>query len=296
MTEWIENNVNNQRGRKSMHEWYYHIDGTTYGPLPENELKKLISDCKLSLDTLVFSSAPNYAERGWIKISETEFAALCYFAHEQTQGESQIFASDFASHEELHNDSSQLKEEFLDLTSQLKSIGVGAAVSIGKELTRAAKNKAVEFNQKLEEKFTPQGEGNIEEENIYMSDVKNEEELKILREKHRMKMESEKMEREKEREDDRRLWWATGVYLGLMLVIGLVIGLVYGLVELVSWFAKNIIVTIVLIVGIVACIITAIVLWHRRLKRQQDIEILKADISTIGDGEAERLAKKYQEN
>jgi hypothetical protein len=41
--------------------------------------------------------------------------------------------------------------------------------------------------------------------------------------------------------------------------------------------------------------ITATVLRHRRLKRQQDIEILNADISKIGDDEAARRAEKYQD-
>jgi hypothetical protein len=37
------------------------------------------------------------------------------------------------------------------------------------------------------------------------------------------------------------------------------------------------------------------VLRHRRLKRQQDIDILNADVSKIGEDEAERLAEKYQD-
>jgi hypothetical protein len=37
-----------------------------------------------------------------------------------------------------------------------------------------------------------------------------------------------------------------------------------------------------------------VVLRHRRLKRQQDIDILNADIGKIGDDEAARRARKYQ--
>jgi hypothetical protein len=37
------------------------------------------------------------------------------------------------------------------------------------------------------------------------------------------------------------------------------------------------------------------VLRHRRLQRQQDIEILNADISKIGDDEAARRAEKYRD-
>jgi hypothetical protein len=40
--------------------------------------------------------------------------------------------------------------------------------------------------------------------------------------------------------------------------------------------------------------ITAMVLRDRRLKRQQDIDILNADVSKIGEDEAARRAKKYQ--
>jgi hypothetical protein len=55
---------------------------------------------------------------------------------------------------------------------------------------------------------------------------------------------------------------------------------------------------ILLIGGLIVLFIlyrtTAMVLRHRRLKRQQDIDILNADVSKIGDDEAARLAEKYQ--
>ncbi|MDR1915046.1 MAG: hypothetical protein LBQ58_00525 [Synergistaceae bacterium] len=38
---------------------------------------------------------------------------------------------------------------------------------------------------------------------------------------------------------------------------------------------------------------TEMILRHQRLKRQQDIDILNADVSKMGDDEATRLAKKY---
>jgi len=70
------------------HEWYYHLDGQSYGPFPENEIKKLITDGKLLSDTLVWSNDPRYAERGWIKISDTELVASQHTTFEQTQSES----------------------------------------------------------------------------------------------------------------------------------------------------------------------------------------------------------------
>jgi hypothetical protein len=53
------------------------------------------------------------------------------------------------------------------------------------------------------------------------------------------------------------------------------------------------------IAGLIALFIlyraTAMILRHRRLKRQQNIDILNADVSRIGGDEAERLAEKYQD-
>ncbi|MDR1482665.1 MAG: hypothetical protein LBI74_08580 [Synergistaceae bacterium] len=57
---------------------------------------------------------------------------------------------------------------------------------------------------------------------------------------------------------------------------------------------------VLLIGGLIALFIlyraTAMILRHRRLKRQQDIDILNADVSKMGDDEAERRAEKYQDN
>jgi len=75
--------------RSATHEWYYHLDGQSYGPIPKSELKKLIADRRLLSDTLVWSNDPYYAERGWIKISETEFTASRNSTRGQTQIESQ---------------------------------------------------------------------------------------------------------------------------------------------------------------------------------------------------------------
>jgi uncharacterized protein (DUF983 family) len=80
----------------------------------------------------------------------------------------------------------------------------------------------------------------------------------------------------------------------LMILFGM-LGVI-GLVGMLSWLAQehwNFL--MVLIVLIIMAIITAIVLWFRHLKRQQDIEILKANISKIGEDEAERRAEKYRE-
>jgi uncharacterized membrane protein len=54
------------------------------------------------------------------------------------------------------------------------------------------------------------------------------------------------------------------------------------------------ILAILVIVLVIAAMISAVVFWFRHLKRQQDIEILKVDVSKIGD-EAARLEEKYRE-
>jgi uncharacterized membrane protein affecting hemolysin expression len=49
-----------------------------------------------------------------------------------------------------------------------------------------------------------------------------------------------------------------------------------------------------LIVLIILSVTIAMLLRHLRLKRQQDIDILNADVSKMGEDEAEQRAKKYR--
>ncbi|MDR0653148.1 MAG: GYF domain-containing protein [Synergistaceae bacterium] len=71
--------------------------------------------------------------------------------------------------------------------------------------------------------------------------------------------------------------------------------LIFGLIVLVV-FLGLLMRYSVLVIGLIALIVlTAMVLRHRRLQRQQDIEILNANISKIGDDEAARRAEKYRD-
>jgi hypothetical protein len=63
-----------------------------------------------------------------------------------------------------------------------------------------------------------------------------------------------------------------------------------------EWMAENPIVVIGLIVLIILCGTTVMVLRHRRLMRQHDIDILNANVRKIGDDEADRIAGKYRDN
>ncbi|MDR1483069.1 MAG: DUF4339 domain-containing protein [Synergistaceae bacterium] len=58
--------------------------------------------------------------------------------------------------------------------------------------------------------------------------------------------------------------------------------------------AEHMILVIGLIVILVLYSTMAMILRHRRLKRQQDIDILNADIGKMGGDEAERRAEKYR--
>jgi hypothetical protein len=89
-------------------------------------------------------------------------------------------------------------------------------------------------------------------------------------------------------DEDREFWKVIKMFGG---IIGLSC-----LVSMVSWLAKeHWDFLMVLIVLVMAAIITAIILWYRHLKRQQDIEILNADVRKISDDEAAWRAKKYQD-
>jgi hypothetical protein len=59
-----------------MKEWYYAIDGQSFGPFPEDELSGLIRDGVVTPFTLVWSSEPGDQERGWMRASDTELNIL----------------------------------------------------------------------------------------------------------------------------------------------------------------------------------------------------------------------------
>jgi uncharacterized membrane protein len=67
-----------------------------------------------------------------------------------------------------------------------------------------------------------------------------------------------------------------------------------GFMMLTALLAQNMVLAVVVIVLFFLYRTTAMVLRHRRLKRQQDIDILNADINKISDDEAARRAEKYQ--
>jgi Flp pilus assembly protein TadB len=80
----------------------------------------------------------------------------------------------------------------------------------------------------------------------------------------------------------------------IFIVFGVVIGICV-LLMLIGWMWEHPILAIALIALIILCGITAMLLRHLRLVRQQDIDILNADVSKIGDDEATRRAEKYQD-
>ncbi|MDR3353566.1 MAG: DUF4339 domain-containing protein [Synergistaceae bacterium] len=58
-----------------MKEWYCAFDGISpEGPFSTDELKKMIEDGRLTLDTMLWNGTPGKAEKGWLKASATELA------------------------------------------------------------------------------------------------------------------------------------------------------------------------------------------------------------------------------
>lgn len=88
---------------------------------------------------------------------------------------------------------------------------------------------------------------------------------------------------DEDRKESRKLKIACGMLLGS-----------FGLLGLMALWEEHKILAILVIVLVIAAMISAVVFWFRHLKRQQDIEILKVDVSKIGD-EAARLEEKYRE-
>jgi Flp pilus assembly protein TadB len=107
----------------------------------------------------------------------------------------------------------------------------------------------------------------------------------------KLELEQRKLElaREQEEEQEERKESARNLYLAIA------VGMIGPLVLLWNLFP---ILTSVLVIAAIALFflykIMPVVWEHRRLKRQQDIDILNVDVSKIGDNEAARLAKKYQ--
>ena len=59
-----------------MKEWYYANDGNSYGPFPEDELRRLARDQVLTRDTLVWSAALGETGSGCVKAADTEISAI----------------------------------------------------------------------------------------------------------------------------------------------------------------------------------------------------------------------------
>ena len=57
-----------------MKEWYCALNGIAEGPYSTDELKRMIEDGKLTLDTMLWNGTPGRAEKGWVKASSTELA------------------------------------------------------------------------------------------------------------------------------------------------------------------------------------------------------------------------------
>jgi len=133
-----------------------------------------------------------------------------------------------------------------------------------------------------------------------MYDAANETDLETLREKHRLRMEYERQKASQKASKDR-----IGIAIGVAAVVGLIALAIATGVEAElrrSGFVSLRVVWIVFcIVLFILCAITAAVLGYKYMrhqqeidKRQQDIEILKTNIGKVGD-DADRLSKKYQE-
>ncbi|MDR1579947.1 MAG: DUF4339 domain-containing protein [Synergistaceae bacterium] len=177
-----------------MKKWYCYVNGQTYGPYDENQLREKAKKGSLTPDSLVWYGDSAKIKTGWVKAGDTEIQTI------------------------------------------------------------------------FEKKNTSQG-GNIrEEENT--NDFKNTI-VTMATKTHQMFKES-----------------AVGPLYMLFLL--------FGLLWFIWWMFKNVILVIGLIVLFVLYRTAAMTLRHRRLRRQQDIDILNTDVSKIRDDEAARLAEKYQ--
>jgi uncharacterized protein (DUF983 family) len=79
------------------------------------------------------------------------------------------------------------------------------------------------------------------------------------------------------------------------MMIGLLLGVSFGVLSLMALIEANMIWLVVLLVVLgFLCWITAMLLRRLHSMRQQDIDILNADVSKIGGDEAERRAEKYR--
>jgi ankyrin repeat protein len=59
-----------------MKKWYYADDGASVGPFYEDELQKLASNKVLTIDTLVWTHAPENPGLGWIRAGDAEISTI----------------------------------------------------------------------------------------------------------------------------------------------------------------------------------------------------------------------------
>jgi uncharacterized RDD family membrane protein YckC len=59
-----------------MKEWHCEFMGQIEGPFSEDKLREMIQKGTLNRETLVWNSAPENAEKGWVKAAETEISSL----------------------------------------------------------------------------------------------------------------------------------------------------------------------------------------------------------------------------
>jgi hypothetical protein len=58
-----------------MREWHYAENDQIYGPLPEDQIQRMIWGRQLTDDTLVWCGEPDFVERGWVRIADTELSS-----------------------------------------------------------------------------------------------------------------------------------------------------------------------------------------------------------------------------
>jgi hypothetical protein len=54
-----------------MREWFYYVGEQVIGPLPEDDIRAMVSSGELGMDSLVWDGDPQEGGKGWVRIQDT---------------------------------------------------------------------------------------------------------------------------------------------------------------------------------------------------------------------------------
>jgi hypothetical protein len=295
-----------------MKTWYCYLNDQTYGPYSENQMRDMLRTGQINGDTLIYCADPSYTERGWVSAKDTDVSGM--------PGSEVIM-------EEKHTNDVK-KRIMLKILKIVVTGGLWLIWIFVKAMWRNTEKNLGDVKNTMESRCmfgrhkwngcTCENCGTVRDSHHRMVRALGEctEECaicgKIGRTVHKYRWNPDIGDRicvvcgiskeSKVLEFFDPVFFIVGRVGKWLFAVGK--GLLFGLLALVMLMVlfgvymeekeRHPILAIGLIAFFILCVITTMLLRHLHLKRQQDIDILNADIHKISDDEAARRAEKYR--